>query len=141
MATRKDIEDELHRRFDGKPFEDYRAFTQKVGLSFQTNTAWKPNAKLLANNFKYVCDKADKFPEWKIKLCRALDLPTPDEQEAMLTRQSLQIAERSALAAERSAGAAENSESHARSSKWAAWIAALISAVALLLGWLWRSGE
>ena len=131
----------LHSQFDGQPLEDYQAFVEGIGLKTHADEAWTTDAERLQHNFDYLCDKADRFPDHQIKLCRALGLPTPDEQQAVQMQKSLEIAERSAHAAERSASASEQSASHSRSSKSAAWIAALISAGALILNWLWPRGE
>lgn len=126
MATRKDFEDELHRRFDGKPGTDYEVFVKRIGSGALTNALWKTDSEWLANNIKNLCNKADKFPEWTIKLCRALDLPTPDEASAITAKESLE-------AAKLSANAACDANVIAKGARLRSWIAIAIAGLALVV--------
>lgn len=85
------------------------------------------DAEILADNIKYLCDKADKFQDvWHIKLCRALQLLTLDETKAMISQESLDTAKRSA-------DAACESNAIAKTARFRSWIAIVISALALVV--------
>ena len=107
---------------------------------------WKTDTDKIEGTIKHLGVNVDKHPnDFLMRLCRAMDMPTPEEKKAEMSEGSLQSQQRSAIAAEQSAEQSRKSveisikaEAHARWSKWVACIAALIAALSLLLDWIWK---
>lgn len=127
MTTRAEIHDQLHERFDGKPFDEFRTFIDTFSLEAVSNTGWTTDPQRIAGNIEYLCDKADKYPEkYVIPLCRALDLLTPDEAVAMNTKKSV-------AAAETSAKAASAANAIAKGASLRSWLAIAIASLGLFV--------
>jgi hypothetical protein len=83
-------------------------------------------AEKLDFQFRNLLNNADRSPEFLVKVCRFLDVPTPREHE-------VDIAGRSALAAEQAVVIARNSDIKNRVANWIAFGAFIVATLTLFL--------
>lgn len=123
MSTRKDVESKL------RAMDDEALWYIAADLELEHRLANDRDDVFIT----WLLDTCDADRRLKLKLLRALDLPTADEAMSETAARALKAAEQSAAAAQRSANAAEKSEGHAKSMKHARLVLIGISLAALLV--------
>lgn len=95
-------------------------------------------AKMRSKDIGYVLDSFDHNPAARIKICRLLDIQTPEETRDQFAELSTTAAIDSAAAARSSADAAGKANKHAMYSNWIALAALIVSIVAVLIALMAR---